>query len=107
MAMTPVVPVTSAVPKRHDGPGETFQNVSRRTGPRSIAAILQAREVAVHILRAPTLIPGEFSDIVPVTVLRRDGDHGVVCGAATQRARAGIPDSVNRLLTHRILLYEF
>src|SRR6187431_2645899 len=61
---------------------------------RSMPAALDAAEVVPHCGRPPRWIAGEIGQLVPVGVVRRRKDHGVVRGTPAKRAGARIPDAV-------------
>src|SRR5215467_4507984 len=60
-----------------------------------VVTVLELLEVAAHAPGAPGGVPGEALDVLPVGVVGIDHDHGVVGGAAAQRARARIEDAVD------------
>src|SRR5450432_3755861 len=60
----------------------------------NILAIFQARKVAAHVVRAPRVVTGDPRDVIPVAILRDDGDHRVVRRASAQGARTRIPYAI-------------
>src|SRR5215831_5016948 len=60
-----------------------------------VVTVLELLEVAAHGPGAPGGVPGKALDVLPVGVVGIDQDHGVVGGAAAQRARARIEDAID------------
>jgi hypothetical protein len=107
-----VQPAVEAVPaavdvlvahQRQSGEQPGQPGVARQhAGPALVVAGLQLLEPAAHLRRPPAAVAGGRSDAVPVGVVRIDGDHRVVRGAAAERARARVEDAV--LLGHELLV---
>src|SRR5690348_13812234 len=57
-------------------------------------AVFQPFEILAHVFSEPRRISRNLGQVVPVTVLRNHGDHGIVSRAASQRSRSWIPDPV-------------
>ncbi len=65
-------------------------------------AVFHALEVAAHVVGRPRAVAGQVGDVVPVGVVRRDGDHRVVRRASTERAGARIENAVDGLAVERV-----
>ena len=75
--------------------------------PHPVLASLQALPVAPHVVGVPRLVVGAAGDVVPVDVVRDDGDHGVVRGAAAERAGARIEHAAVLLAVLLVALLVF
>src|SRR6266699_1781425 len=62
-----------------------------------VPAVFHPLEVGPHVLGAPGAVARELGDVVPVGVVRIDGDHCVAGGAAPAGAGAGIEHAVDGL----------
>lgn len=60
----------------------------------AIVTIFKPLVVVPHVGGTPRNITGEFGDLVPVTVMRVDKDHGIVARTAAKRACTGVKHAV-------------
>ena len=61
----------------------------------TVPAVLEPLEVSPHLVSRPALVACEFSDVIPVGVVRIHEDHGVVRGASAEGAGARVVDAVH------------
>ncbi len=61
---------------------------------RNVLAVLETFEIAAHFGRPPGFVAGDLRNVIPVTVLRDDSDHGVMRRATSQGSGARIKDTV-------------
>src|SRR6185436_4113318 len=93
MTVTPVGPVFPTVAQSDKRPRYTSQVVFETARPGNVVAVLESREILIHVLSAPRRISGELGNVIPITILRSDCDHRVVCGATAKRSGAWIPNA--------------
>ncbi len=55
-----------------------------------VVAVLEHLEVPAHVRRAPRVVASDVGDVLPVALVRVDGDERVVRGAAAERAGARV-----------------
>ncbi len=85
-------------------PGRIHAEMAQRPVDRPVVAVLQLFEIAAHRVGAPGGVAGALGDVVPVGVVRIDGDHRVMGGAAAQRAGARVEDAVPLCHEFRVAL---
>ena len=61
---------------------------------RPMLAVLQTLEVLAHVIGLPGGIPGERGDVVPISIVRIEENHGVVGSAAAQGTSTRIEDAI-------------
>src|SRR5947207_1868792 len=58
-----------------------------------VVAALDTPEIRVHRLGAPARVASQVGDVLPVRIMRADGDQCIVRRAAAQGARSRVPDA--------------
>src|SRR5688572_16158348 len=74
---------------------------ARRALVRPMFAALETLEVRTHVLGTPGCVAGQVRKLIPVGIVRVDQNQRVVRGAAPERARPRIEDTVHLLALER------